>query len=196
MVAAKSNEIPAFTLLLSRLDLTSGVSTADALHTQHEHARQIVAAGGHYLFIVTDNQSALLRRLKALPWREAILNDRTDETGHGHREIRRMKICAVRPGLPFPHAAQAIQIKRRRTDHTTGRRGFPLAERSPRRGRHRCRTHRHLPRLAISQNRQTKRKTPSFGRRRQLRPHHRMASAIRPRRPLSRPRRGLLRIPP
>ncbi|MBE1589718.1 hypothetical protein ACFPOI_10080 [Nonomuraea angiospora] len=67
MVAAKSNEIPAFTLLLSRLDLTSVVSTADALHTQHEHARQIVAAGGHYLFIVTDNQSALLRRLKALP---------------------------------------------------------------------------------------------------------------------------------
>ncbi|HUR03146.1 MAG TPA: hypothetical protein VM347_11440 [Nonomuraea sp.] len=27
-----------------------------------------------------------------------------------------MKICTVRPGLPFPHAAQAIQVKRRRTD--------------------------------------------------------------------------------
>ncbi|MFI7033582.1 ISAs1 family transposase [Microbispora rosea] len=120
-VAAKSNEIPTFTPLLSGLDLTSVVITADALHTQHEHARQIVAAGEHYVFIVKGNQPTLLRRLKALPWREAILNDRTDETGHGRREIRRMKICTVRPGLPFPHAAQAIQVKRRRTDHATGK---------------------------------------------------------------------------
>ncbi|MFI7134723.1 hypothetical protein ACIBQ1_54300 [Nonomuraea sp. NPDC050153] len=35
----------------------------------------------------------LLSRLKALPWREAILNDRADETRYGRREIRRMKIC-------------------------------------------------------------------------------------------------------
>ncbi|MGN9846566.1 ISAs1 family transposase [Nonomuraea sp. H19] len=120
-VEAKSNEIPAFTPLLSELDLTHTVVTADALHTQHSHARQIVEAGGHYLFIVKGNQPTLLRRLKALPWREAILNDRTDEQGHGRREIRRMKICTVRPGLPFPHAAQAIQVKRRRTNHKTGK---------------------------------------------------------------------------
>ncbi|MBG0819105.1 hypothetical protein [Planomonospora sp. ID82291] len=31
-----------------------------------------------------------------------------------------MKLCTVRPGLPFPHTAQAIQVKRRRTDHRTG----------------------------------------------------------------------------
>ncbi|TDD07997.1 ISAs1 family transposase [Nonomuraea diastatica] len=120
-VEAKSNEIPAFTPLLRDLDLTGVVVTADALHTQHDHARQIVAAGGHYLFIVKGNQPTLLRRLKALPWREAILNDRTDEQGHGRREIRRMKICTVRPGLPFPHAAQAIQVKRRCTDRRTGK---------------------------------------------------------------------------
>ncbi|MEO3892720.1 ISAs1 family transposase [Nonomuraea sp. B5E05] len=63
----------------------------------------------------------LHRRLKALPWREAVLNDRTDERRHGRREIRRMKICTTRPGLPFPHAAQAIQVKRRRTDLKTGK---------------------------------------------------------------------------
>ncbi|MFC5821025.1 ISAs1 family transposase [Nonomuraea harbinensis] len=120
-VKAKSNEIPAFTPLLRSLDLSSTVITADALHTQHDHAQQIIAAGGHYLFIVKGNQPTLLRRLKALPWREAILNDRTDETGHGRREIRRMKICTARPGLPFPHAAQAIQVKRRRTDRRTGK---------------------------------------------------------------------------
>ncbi|MDP4511943.1 hypothetical protein [Nonomuraea turcica] len=32
-----------------------------------------------------------------------------------------MKICTIRPGLPFPHAAQAIQVKHRRTDHRTGK---------------------------------------------------------------------------
>ncbi|MEU8404301.1 ISAs1 family transposase [Nonomuraea sp. NPDC048892] len=120
-VEAKSNEIPAFTPLLRDLDLTGTVITADALHTQHDHARHIAAAGGHYLFIVKGNQPTILHRLKALPWREAILNDRTDEQGHGRREIRRMKICTVRPGLPFPHAAQAIQVKRRRTDRRTGK---------------------------------------------------------------------------
>ncbi|WP_165977554.1 ISAs1 family transposase [Nonomuraea diastatica] len=122
-VEAKNNEIPAFTPLLSELDLSNLVITADALHTQHSHAQQIVADGGHYLFIVKGNQPTLLSRLKALPWREAILNDRTDETGHGRREIRRMKICTVRPDLPFPNAAQAIQVKRRRTDHKTGKTG-------------------------------------------------------------------------
>ncbi|MBE1562046.1 ISAs1 family transposase [Nonomuraea africana] len=120
-IQAKSNEIPAFTPLLADLNLSGVVITADALHTQHEHARQIVAAGGHYLLVVKGNQPTLHRRLKALPWREAILNDRTDETGHGRREIRRMKICTARPGLPFPHALQAIQVKRRRTDHKSGK---------------------------------------------------------------------------
>ncbi|MEV1001831.1 ISAs1 family transposase [Nonomuraea sp. NPDC050202] len=85
------------------------------------HARQIVSAGGHYLFIVKANQSTLHRRLKALPWREAILNDRTDETARGRREIRRIKICTTRLRLPFPRAAQAIQVKRHRTDLETGK---------------------------------------------------------------------------
>jgi hypothetical protein len=50
-VEAHSNEIPAFTPLLPGLDLTHTVITADALHTQHEHARHIIAADGHYLFL-------------------------------------------------------------------------------------------------------------------------------------------------
>ncbi|MET7329837.1 hypothetical protein [Nonomuraea sp. NPDC005650] len=32
-----------------------------------------------------------------------------------------MKICTVRPGLPFPYAVQAIQVKCRRTDRKTGK---------------------------------------------------------------------------
>ncbi|WP_379498365.1 ISAs1 family transposase [Nonomuraea thailandensis] len=98
-IEAKSNEIPAFTRRPRDLDLTSVVITTDALHTQHDHAHHLVAASGHYLFIIKGNQPTLPRRLKTLPWREAILNDRTDETAHGRREIRRMKICTARPGL-------------------------------------------------------------------------------------------------
>ncbi|WP_330291188.1 ISAs1 family transposase [Streptomyces sp. NBC_00576] len=47
-VAAKSNEISAFAPLLEHLDLRGAVVTADAMHTQREHARHIIAAGGHY----------------------------------------------------------------------------------------------------------------------------------------------------
>jgi hypothetical protein len=93
-VEAESNEIPAFTPLLSRLDLTGVVVTADALHTQHDHARHVIAAGGHYLFIVKGNQPTLLRRLKALPWREAVLNDAP--TSKGTAAAR----SAARPGPP------------------------------------------------------------------------------------------------
>lgn len=36
------------------------------------------------------------------------------EHGHGHAERRTLKIASVAAGLAFPHAAQAIQITRRR----------------------------------------------------------------------------------
>jgi predicted transposase YbfD/YdcC len=37
------------------------------------------------------------------------------ERGHGRAERRTLKVTAVARGLAFPHAAQAIQIVRRRT---------------------------------------------------------------------------------
>lgn len=121
-VDAKSNEIPAFVPLLAGLDLTGKVVTADALHTQREHARRLVRDHkAHYLLVVKGNQKGLHRQLKRLPWREIELHDRTVEDGHGRQEIRRLKVCTVRPGLLFPHAVQAIQVKRRRTDRTTGK---------------------------------------------------------------------------
>lgn len=41
--------------------------------------------------------------------------------GHGRREIRRLKVCTVQPGLLFPHAMPAIEVKRRRTSRTTNK---------------------------------------------------------------------------
>jgi hypothetical protein len=71
------NEIGAFTPLLDHLDLAGTVITCDAMHTQHEHARRIVALGGHYIFLLKANQPALQRVLKNLPWRDIPLDDRT-----------------------------------------------------------------------------------------------------------------------
>ncbi|MFC0862703.1 ISAs1 family transposase [Sphaerimonospora cavernae] len=63
-IDAHSNEIGAFTPLLDHLDLARKVITADAMHTQHEHARHILARGGHYIFIVKANQPSLCRCLR------------------------------------------------------------------------------------------------------------------------------------
>ena len=114
----KSNEIPSFAPLLAGLDLTGIVVTADAMHTQTGHAEQILAQGGDYILIVKANRPSLLRQLKDLPWNQIPLGERTTATGHGRGEIRRIKMCGVRPGLPFPGAVQAIQLKRRRLSRT------------------------------------------------------------------------------
>ncbi|WP_329538410.1 ISAs1 family transposase (plasmid) [Streptomyces sp. NBC_01450] len=120
-IPAKSNEIPAFAPLLNRIDLRGTVITADAMHTQRAHAEHVIAAQGHYLLVVKGNQKKLRKQLKKLPWRQIPLQDRTTTTGHGRREIRRLKVCTVQPGLLFPHAVQAIEIKRRRVNRRTGK---------------------------------------------------------------------------
>jgi predicted transposase YbfD/YdcC len=121
-VHAKSNEIPAFAPLLAGLDLHGVVVTADAMHTQREHARYLVQdKKAHYIMIAKGNQKTLRDQLKQLPWSEIPLQNKTIDHGHGRREIRRLKACTVRPGLLFPYAVQAIQLKRRRTTATTGK---------------------------------------------------------------------------
>ena len=107
--------------LLARFDLRSVVVTADAMHTQRKPAKNVVAAGGHYLLVLKGNQTKLRRQLRRLPWRQMPLLDRTRATGHGRREVRRLKVCTVEAGLRFPHAVQAIEIKRRRVNAKTGK---------------------------------------------------------------------------
>ncbi|WP_431964880.1 ISAs1 family transposase [Actinacidiphila sp. bgisy160] len=120
-VAAKSNEIPAFASLLARLDLRGVVVTADAMHTQRKTAKEIVAAGGHYVLVAKGNQKKLQRQLRRLPWKQIPLLDRTRTAGHGRRQVRRLKVCTVQAGLLFPHAVQAIEIKRRRVHKKRGK---------------------------------------------------------------------------
>ncbi|MEV0217450.1 ISAs1 family transposase, partial [Micromonospora sp. NPDC050695] len=55
-VDGKTNEITRFVPMLDTLDLAGAVITADALHTQREHARWLVEKKAGYVFVVKGNQ--------------------------------------------------------------------------------------------------------------------------------------------
>ncbi|RKE22080.1 DDE family transposase [Streptomyces sp. TLI_171] len=121
-VGHKTNEITVFKPLLAPLDLTGTVVTFDALHSQTEHARFLVAdKQAHYIAVIKGNHPTLQQELRRLPWREVPLQNRTRATAHGRDEIRRIKTCSVARGLDFPHAVQAVQVVRRRRTLTTGK---------------------------------------------------------------------------
>jgi predicted transposase YbfD/YdcC len=121
-VDGKTSELSAFEPLLRPLDLTDTVVTADALHTQHDHARFLVTEkNAHFILVVKKNQPSLYRQLKQLPWRQIPIGHTEDHHGHGRTERRSIKITGVEQGLLFPHAAQAIQITRKTRPRRGGR---------------------------------------------------------------------------
>jgi predicted transposase YbfD/YdcC len=107
-----TNEISQFRPLLAELDLAGVIVTADAMHTQRDHASFLIERGADYLFVVKANQPTLHAQLVGLPWLQIPVLDRTRDHGHGRVEVRTLKVATV-AGLCFPHAAQAIQVIRR-----------------------------------------------------------------------------------
>ena len=66
------------------LDLAGFVVTADALHTQREHAEFLVTGkDAHYILAVKDNQPSLHAQLKSLSWREIPAGCDMREKGRG-----------------------------------------------------------------------------------------------------------------
>jgi predicted transposase YbfD/YdcC len=121
-IAAKTNEIPAFTPLLDQVKQVLGsldgvLIVADALHAQVGHAIDLHQRGAHLMVRVKGNQPTVLNRLKTLPWAQVSVGHRSSERGHGRRETRTVKAVTVNTpeGLGFPHAAQAVRITRTRT---------------------------------------------------------------------------------
>jgi predicted transposase YbfD/YdcC len=121
-IAAKSNEIPAFTPLLAQLQAQLGslagtIIVADALHAQVGHAHAVNDRGGQLMVTVKANQPTVYALLKQLPWAQVPVGDRTRSRGHGRRETRTVKALTVATpgGLRFPHALQAVRITRTRT---------------------------------------------------------------------------------
>jgi len=112
-VDTTTNEIARFQPLLEVLDLAGRVLTADAMHTQREHADWLVThKHAAYLLIVKANQPTLHHQLATLPWRQIPVADHTRDRGHGRAELRRLQATTI-AGLDFPHATQAIRITRR-----------------------------------------------------------------------------------
>lgn len=121
-VDTKSNEIPAFTPLLDAVEavlgsLTDVLFVADALHTQTGHAEQITGRGAHLLLQAKGNQPTLFAQLKAVPWAQIPVGDRTRDRGHGRKETRTVKAVTLHTpgGIAFSHAQQAVRITRTRT---------------------------------------------------------------------------------
>jgi predicted transposase YbfD/YdcC len=113
-VDGKTNEITRFAPLLRPLNLAGCVVTADALHTQREHAEFLISEKkAHYILVVKGNQPGLHAQLRKLPWKDIPAAHRTREQGHGRDEQRTLRIVTVTAGLAFPRAAQALRITRR-----------------------------------------------------------------------------------
>ncbi|MFI5987923.1 ISAs1 family transposase [Streptomyces sp. NPDC051555] len=99
-VPDKTNEITGLTALLAPFDLTGTVVTADALHTQREHAKWLVETkNAHYLMVVKGNQPNLHAAIKALPWKEVTARRYDRAAGHGRRETRSVRTLTEVPPL-------------------------------------------------------------------------------------------------
>ncbi|MFF3062835.1 ISAs1 family transposase [Streptomyces sp. NPDC057909] len=122
-VPDKTNEITCFAALLAPYNLTGVTVTADALHTQREHARFLVEdKQAHYAFTVKRNQPGLYEQLRSLPWDQAKAKFYDRSRGHGRKETRVAKVLTVTGlGLDFPYTAQVVQIVRHRTTTKTGK---------------------------------------------------------------------------
>jgi predicted transposase YbfD/YdcC len=129
LIGPKTNEVPEFAPLLRGLEIAGCVLTMDAAHTVRAHARFIVEELlAHYVMIVKENQKRLFAVLDALDWKNVPVAHRTEQVGHGRREVRTIQVMNAPADLGFPHAAQVFLIER-----STVRRVRKRAKRSKKR---------------------------------------------------------------
>lgn len=91
----KTNEIPAMPKVLRGLVLEGRIFTVDAMHTQVETAKAILAGKGDYVMIVKENQPGLLAEIKLVFEERELLAEtmtaaETVDIGHGRIEHRRL----------------------------------------------------------------------------------------------------------
>jgi len=126
-VPDKTNEIGAASEFLLTLALEGRIVTADALLTQREVARTIVASGGDYLLVVKANQPMLHTDIAAsfAPGADdtGLVGAATTVTQHGDRlEYRTLVASTALVGYSdWPGLRQALRIDRRVIHKLTGR---------------------------------------------------------------------------
>jgi predicted transposase YbfD/YdcC len=125
-VTTKENELVAAPRLLGRLTLRGRIISADALFAQRSLSTQVVEAGGHYCWLVKENQPSLLDDLRLLftprvfpvakGWSPIPLDFvvvEQHEKGHGRREYRRLTVSSLLAGYSdWPYLAQGFEIVR------------------------------------------------------------------------------------
>jgi predicted transposase YbfD/YdcC len=131
-VEGHENEIAVAPHVLKRLDLQGKIVTSDALLTQRKLARQIVEAGGDYVFPVKDNQPQLLHDIQMVfvpescrkgfsPVPKDLRVAKTLEKGHGRLERRTLTVSEDLKGyVEWPYAEQVFQLERTFTQLNTG----------------------------------------------------------------------------
>jgi predicted transposase YbfD/YdcC len=125
-VAAETNEVTQFQPLLADVDLAGRAVTADALHTQSDHAEYLVTTRrADYVLTVKGNQPSLVRSIDHLPPDAFSPANRTVDRGHGRIERRAIQTAPVPATARFPHAQQVLVLTRHVTDLAGG---HPRAE--------------------------------------------------------------------
>jgi predicted transposase YbfD/YdcC len=123
----KENEIVVAPQVLSQVNLSGAIVIGDAMHTQRESSRQIVAAGGDYLWFVKGNQARTQWAIQKLFVHEmcnlhqgaALAKEFQTYTqvskGHGRMEIRTIFTSTLlNDYLDWPQVAQVFRLERTR----------------------------------------------------------------------------------
>ena len=105
--------------LLVGLDLAGKVVTGDARYAHRELSRDIVAAGGDYLWALKDNQPNTRAAVELLfqdpPWGETFPEARQENRHGGRRERRWLRIStALQGSRDWPGVQQVCGLKRAR----------------------------------------------------------------------------------
>lgn len=124
-VDQKENEIVVAPQVLKEVNLQGAIVIGDAMHTQREVSRQIVAAGGDYLWFVKGNQARTEWAIQKLFVHE-MCNLRQEaplgkdfqtyvqvSKAHGRLEIRTIFTSTLlNDYLDWPHVAQVFRLER------------------------------------------------------------------------------------
>jgi predicted transposase YbfD/YdcC len=147
-VERRENEISAAPRLLKQVSLRGKIVRGDAIFTQKPLSRQIVKAGGDYLWIVKDNQPTLHQQLQAHFAAATQAREQADyataqtlDKGHGRVEQRTLT-ASSQPSqtLDWPYLGQAFQLARQvyvcrsgqeRSETVYGLTSLPALEASP-----------------------------------------------------------------
>ncbi len=115
----QTNEIKIAAPMLDAIEIKGRTITADALLTQRELARYLVARGANYHFTAKGNQPKLLEEI-AYYFEKLSTPADFIQTGHGeHGRIETRKIWVttkLNDYLDFPHVHQAFMIERESID--------------------------------------------------------------------------------